>query len=502
MDEHAEIQAKIAAIAGQINKHKQHQHPEPFTPAPRHHQPRQLQPPYNPRDRWSPYPCGGRAGHPQQYKHRTLVLGGNQSSPPRASEAASSDTEILAEAHAPAGTFVSARGYGTKKLMNKDTHEREAKQYQEIKENARAAKRQKIDREERSTLMHHVQASSTSDTRELMVDGIRFQLRDDGSKLIRVLGKPLCEISDARLTHSMTADVSTASKETPKRAKIADVDFHRTKHGNLVRSNAVRQLLRYRPLNNIEMSDHDLLCSHTRTPSRKDKPQCENFTKHGTKSSLLRTARLTTEHHCHGKNSALLTNICLGKCSFGPRCNFSHDPNKVAICKTLLRSGSCPDGDNCDLSHVTTYHRVPACTHFLHGTCTKPACQYPHVHVHISSSAPVCRAFASLGYCDDGESCTKRHVFECPDYANNGFCANHESGKCTLPHIDRAGVLRKAAARQAGSGEEPDLSSDDEMHDDNSGMDDIDSDEAEDVIMGGFDDDHALSQQQDFIALS
>ena len=116
----------------------------------------------------------------------------------------------------------------------------------------------------------------------------------------------------------------------------------------------------------------------------------------------------------------------------------------------------------------------------------------------------MCRSFASLGYCNDGEDCTKRHVFECPDYSNAGFCANRESGKCTLPHPDRAGVLRKAAARQAktGSGDESDVSSDEEDQVDNSGIDDIDSDEAEDIIMGGVDDDHALPNQHDFIAFT
>ena len=93
-------------------------------------------------------------------------------------------------------------------------------------------------------------------------------------------------------------------------------------------------------------------------------------------------------------------------------------------------------------------------------------------------------------------------MFECPDYANHGKC---ENPKCSLPHPDRASVLRKAAAKQAkvGSEDESDMSSDDEEEDDNASFDDIDSDEAEDVIMGGVEDDnHELSQQQDFIALS
>ncbi|EME89224.1 uncharacterized protein MYCFIDRAFT_23661, partial [Pseudocercospora fijiensis CIRAD86] len=115
---------------------------------------------------------------------------------------------------------------------------------------------------------------------------------------------------------------------------------------------------------------------------------------------------------------------------------------KVAICKDFLYK-SCPAGVNCDLSHEPSYERVPACTHFLRGNCTKTACLYPHVNV--SFDAPVCRPFATLGFCSKGVSCGDRHVFECPDYANAGHCANIKKGKCPLPHIDRAGTLRKAA---------------------------------------------------------
>lgn len=89
-------------------------------------------------------------------------------------------------------------------------------------------------------------------------------------------------------------------------------------------------------------------------------------------------------------------------------------------------------------------------------------------------------------------------MFECPDYANHGRCANREKNACSLPHIDRAGTLRKAAERQAKNGSEDvsDLSSDDD--DEN----EVDSDVAEDIDMDDDDDSHELSQQQDFIGFS
>ena len=145
------------------------------------------------------------------------------------------------------------------------------------------------------------------------------------------------------------------------------------------------------------------------------------------------------------------------------------------------------------MSHEMTYHRVPACTFFVRGNCTNSACRYPHVHV--SSSAPVCRAFASFGFCAKGTDCDKRHVIECPDYANHGVCANRESGKCQLPHPDRASTMRKAAERQAkmAADDASDVSSEEELHGD---VDYVDSET--DIIMGD-DTSHELTQQQDFV---
>lgn len=146
-----------------------------------------------------------------------------------------------------------------------------------------------------------------------------------------------------------------------------------------------------------------------------------------------------------------------------------------------------------------TYHRIPACQYFLRGNCTNDACRYPHVHV--SPAAPVCRAFATLGFCAKGEACDKRHVHECPDHTNSGFCAKLQSGKCPLPHPERASTIRKMNERQAKLNDDAasDVSSDAE--DVLSAMEDVDS-ENEDIVMGGNDDGHELPQQQDFVSLA
>ena len=138
--------------------------------------------------------------------------------------------------------------------------------------------------------------------------------------------------------------------------------------------------------------------------------------------------------------------------------------------------------------------------HFLRGKCSNSSCRYAHIRV--NPSAPVCRDFAVLGYCGKGAVCGERHVHECPDYANNGACGIKN---CHLPHVDRAGQIRKHAAKsttlqQSGGDSDSDLLSEEE---------DIDEIDSDDVDSDGIEDDsiqpshdttnQTLSQQQDFV---
>lgn len=177
----------------------------------------------------------------------------------------------------------------------------------------------------------------------------------------------------------------------------------------------------------------------------------------------------------------------------------------MAICKDFLQTGKCRSGDSCDLSHEPSPHRSPVCVHFLRGRCSNPECRYTHVRV--TPGAPVCRDFAVLGYCERGEECTDRHVYECPDYANTGVC---KKKKCTLPHVDRAGQLRKATASKSETTppdgeEEEDVSSEEEEYDeidsDDVDSDELDSDSDEPMVefVEGGTGDKELSGQQDFV---
>src|SRR5438034_709870 len=140
--------------------------------------------------------------------------------------------------------------------------------------------------------------------------------------------------------------------------------------------------------------------------------------------------------------------LILGSCHKVTSCPYIHDADKVAICKEFLQTGKCGAGLACDLSHDPSPERSPACLHFLRGRCSNPSCRYTHIRV--TPGAPVCRDFAILGFCSKGAGCDQRHVHECPDYANTGNCG---SKRCQLPHVDRAGQIRKIAANKTGTSE-------------------------------------------------
>ncbi|EJU06420.1 hypothetical protein DACRYDRAFT_113130 [Dacryopinax primogenitus] len=129
-----------------------------------------------------------------------------------------------------------------------------------------------------------------------------------------------------------------------------------------------------------------------------------------------------------------------GICTRGRTCRYQHDPEKVAMCPKWLK-GDCPNGDSCPLSHQPTPQRMPFCVHFANaGRCKNgDSCMYPHVH--LGATAGICRDFAVLGYCEKGADCDKKHVRECPDFADTGVCKNRH---CRLPHVIRAKHAAKA----------------------------------------------------------
>lgn len=90
-------------------------------------------------------------------------------------------------------------------------------------------------------------------------------------------------------------------------------------------------------------------------------------------------------------------------------------------------------------------------------------------------------------------------MHECPDYANTGVCKKKH---CRLPHVDRAGQIRKNAGPKEGEGDDESDASSEEEEFDEIGSDDVDSDYLSDegeLIEGT--ETGEVSKQQDFIRL-
>lgn len=74
---------------------------------------------------------------------------------------------------------------------------------------------------------------------------------------------------------------------------------------------------------------------------------------------------------------------------------------------------------------------MPHCQHYPH---CKRGDDCPYTHVQVAEDAKICKDFVGLGWCERGEKCTERHVWECPDFEEKGVC--NKRG-CKLGHVIR-----------------------------------------------------------------
>ncbi|KAL1960961.1 hypothetical protein VTO42DRAFT_4849 [Malbranchea cinnamomea] len=448
MTENEELLARISQLAGQINQRKNQAasgHRGGYHPAS-----------YStrPHPGWAPYRGRGRPyRRPVTHRNRTLVLNnaaGTTSHPASATPTTDfSNDEANSDAkpsQQPQQTGWISKRDRHMQLINSAIYDQETQARVKAIEESRKLKAQRRTQREQAKVMRYVHTvgHATAGLGNNMAAPTSYQIIVQGIPFqVAQGGSKLIRISSGPF----------AANTTPKKAIVGGVTFVRSKRGNLYRLGAVRSKKKPRVTKKNEL--------------------CKRFSSTGT-------------------------------CYKGPNCPYIHDPDKVAICKEFLQTGNCPAGQACDLSHEPSPERSPACVHFIRGRCTNPSCRYAHVRV--TPGAPVCRAFAILGYCGKGARCEERHVHECPDYANTGHCGNK---KCQLPHIDRAGQIRKLAADQTGTEEQPEDGNDDDNEDedlsseeeyDEIDSDDVDSDdldEPEEIVKGT--DNSDITQQQDFI---
>ncbi|PWY89262.1 CCCH zinc finger protein [Aspergillus heteromorphus CBS 117.55] len=488
MTEDQDLMAKISQLAGQINRHKtERSHTEPpyssEISAGQHvsrHVPSRGRgwAPY----RGRPYARGRHVAAP--HRHRTLIL--NNTAAPGTSGSttpAGAATETDGEARStPPNEWVVKRDRHMQ-LINTSIYDQETQARTKAIEESRKTKQQKRAQVEQARVLNYAQGfgraypaafsapqvaatAEPSAEHQVLVNDIPFRVSRGGSKLVRVSSASVEDILVKRAGLPVLDDPNTANN-TPKRVTVAGVVFVRSKNGNLHRLGAVTS--KRKPM-----------------AVKKKDALCQRFTTTGT--NAFPTLGLQVVER-------------LGSCYKGPTCAYTHDPNKVAMCKDFLQTGTCNAGISCDLSHEPSSHRSPACVHFLRGRCSNPECRYTHVHV--NPGAPVCRDFAVLGYCEKGDKCAERHIHECPDYANNGIC--HKK-RCRLPHVDRAGQIRKNTTARTDvtiEAEDSDASSEEEEHDeiDTDDVDSVDLDDDESELIAAETDTGEVSQQRDFIRL-
>lgn len=73
------------------------------------------------------------------------------------------------------------------------------------------------------------------------MEGIRFRVANNGSKLVKVPGAPQSSLLYAWfLAHILMSGDLNGPKATPKMALVGGVKFHRSKNGNMYRQAIVK----------------------------------------------------------------------------------------------------------------------------------------------------------------------------------------------------------------------------------------------------------------------
>jgi hypothetical protein len=197
------------------------------------------------------YSRGGRI--PQVHRNKSLVLNGGVA--PSISETASvkSSEDILTSsaAHTSSPTWVTKTDRHLQ-LINPAIYEKQSLQRAKAIEETRKLKLRQRDERERQKFNKHLQKivdsseSTMPSNYEIIVQGIRFRVVKNGSKLLRVSGKGILSCNGIILglvSNKLDSPVigdHNAAKSTPKSAPVGGVMFYRSKNGNLYRAGIVK----------------------------------------------------------------------------------------------------------------------------------------------------------------------------------------------------------------------------------------------------------------------
>ncbi|KAF7533374.1 hypothetical protein G7054_g7125 [Neopestalotiopsis clavispora] len=350
--EEQELLAQINRLEGRISRHKA-QHAAPTSSYPRSTY------------RSSPYHRGaprGSRGHAPTYRNRTLVLNGQngQSAQTRPDSPASANAN---------GSWVS-RTDRHLQLINSSVFEKDSQARASAIEETQRQKRLQKEQMEKSRFLHYVQkngnsmpplpsnsapATSAASKYEITVEGIRFQITKQGSKLVRA---------------PATADDNNPPSATPRVTTIGGVKFYRTKNGNLVRHGIAKAQRLAGGIKKVNIP-------------------CKTFSWTG---SCIKGPNC---RFVHDPSKVAICRDWLFKndCPNGDACDLVHENSeqRTPLCLHFA-NGKCHN-DSCLYVHAEHSQTDPVCRDFgFHGYCERGA-KCPDRHVFE------CPDFSNTGVC-------------------------------------------------------------------------------------------------------
>lgn len=227
-DEDQKLMEQISLLAGQINRAKHQQAglaqatnatPSPFSSPGRggYHRGRHH------------YTATGRAGYrvaKPVHRHRSLVLNN-----PAATNNTSQAAGPVADDSSSSSSWVT-RNDRHLQLINSSVFHEQSEARARAMQQTRLQKQQEKEHRERVKLMNHLKHTAQPSTAsvnptsapsyEIMVEGVRFRVANNGSKLVKLPGDP------------------NGPKATPKMTLVGGVKFHRSKNGNMYRQAIVK----------------------------------------------------------------------------------------------------------------------------------------------------------------------------------------------------------------------------------------------------------------------
>ncbi|SPB49149.1 unnamed protein product [Aspergillus niger] len=459
MTEDQDLMAKISQLAGQINRHKTQQS-QPESPyiseiAPGHHVSRHV--PYRGRG-WAPYRGRhyARGRHVAPHRHRTLILNNATSGTPGSATPAGTGTDTDGEARSATPNEWVVKRDRHMQLINTSIYDKETQARTKAMEESRQAKAQKRAQVEQARVLNYAQG-----------------------------------VGRVHPTGFAAPQVSTADPSAEYQVFVNDIPFRVSRGGGkLIRVSGACAV--------------DTLVKRTSLPVI-DNPNTANATpKRVTVAGVAFVRSKNGNLHRLGAVTSKRKPMTVKK--------------KNALCQRFTTTGT-----NAFPTRGPEWHLPPS--HYLFHLLRDHADQdlQPFRQLLQRTNMPLysrpeqgcnvqglpsdwsmqCRDFAVLGYCEKGAECDQRHVHECPDYANEGVC---NKKRCRLPHVDRAGQIRKNAASKTDAmaqAEESDASSEEEEYDeiDTDDVDSDDLDEDEPQLIAAESDTGEVSQQQDYIRL-